>query len=183
MDERERLKTLLLQLSYEKKTVTLSSGRTSDFYIDVKQTSLHPEGACLLGGLLNRIIVENFSDARAIGGPTLGADPLVTAVAFASHLSQRPLAAFIVRKEPKSHGTEAWIEGTKNLQKGMPVVLVEDVLTTGSSLLKAAARVEEAGLVVVGMVLVVDREEGGKEEMAKRGYQIKSLFTRSELLS
>src|SRR5690349_13646686 len=114
-----RLKSLLLDLSYEKREVTLASGAKSDFYINVKQTSLHPEGAHLIGSLFLEKILKEFPQAQAVGGPTLGADPLSTALSLVSHQQKHPLPAFIIRKEPKSHGTQAWVEGDKNLKPGM----------------------------------------------------------------
>lgn len=182
MPNRERLKNLLLKLSYEKRDVTLASGRKSDFYIDVKQTSLHPEGAHLLGEALFDEIRTSFPDARAVGGPTLGADPLVSAVSMVSHLKKDPLPAFIIRKEPKAHGTGAWIEGGKNLAPAERVVLVEDVLTTGGSLLKAAEKVRYAGYQIEGLVVVVDREEGGRQAAEAKHFKLRSLFTKSQLL-
>lgn len=182
MPNRDRLKELLLKLSYEKRDVTLASGRKSDFYIDVKQTSLHPEGAHLLGEALFQEIRTSFPGARAVGGPTLGADPLVSAVSVISHLKMDPLSAFIIRKEPKSHGTGAWIEGEKNLSPGSRVVLVEDVLTTGGSLLKAAEKTLAAGYQIEGLLVVIDREEGGREATEAKKFKLRSLFTKSELL-
>jgi orotate phosphoribosyltransferase len=182
MNERARLKELLLELSYEKKKVTLASGRESDFYFDGKQTSLNPEGASLLGKLLVEKLVESFPDVQVVGGMTLGADPLVSAVALTSHLEGNPLPAFIIRKEPKRHGTQAWIEGFRNLKAGMKAAILEDVVTTGGSSLTAAKKAEEAGLKVVAVISVVDREEGGREAIESAGYRFETLFTKSELL-
>lgn len=183
MNPRERLKELLLKLSYEQKEVTLASGRKSDFYFDARQTALNPEGARLLGELFFERIQKENPPVEAVGGPTLGADPLVTSVALVSHLRKKPLPAFIIRKEPKKHGTLNWIEGFKNLRPGMRVVLLEDVITTGKSSLEAAQRALEAGLKVAGIFAVIDREEGGREAIEKAGYELKVLFTKSELLS
>lgn len=180
---RQKLKELLLKLSYEKREVTLASGKKSDFYFDGKQTSLNPEGAHLCGELFFETISKYFPEVAAVGGPTLGADPLVTAVSVVSFLRQKQLPAFIIRKEPKGHGTGAWIEGIKNLMPGMKVVILEDVVTTGGSSLKAVGRAEEAGLKVAGVIALVDREEGGRETIEKGGYSFKSLFTKTELLS
>lgn len=183
MDRRKRLKELLIQLSYEKKPVTLASGRRSDFYIDVKQTSLNPEGAHLLGEALFEEIRGSFPAAQGVGGPTLGADPLVSAISIVSHLKGHPLPAFIIRKEPKAHGTGAWIEGGKNLAPSSRVVLVEDVLTTGGSLLTAVEKTVQAGYKIEGLVVVVDREEGGREPVEAKRYKLRSLFTKAQLLS
>lgn len=178
---KEDLKTLLLQLSYEKRVIRLASGRESDFYFDGKQTSLHPRGALLLGHCFWKLLSCGEA-VTAIGGPALGACPLVTAISVESERQGRGIPAFIVRKEPKSHGTTAWIEGVKNLQPGMAVALVEDVVTTGGSLLKAIDRVEAEGYNVRRVLTIVDREEGGKEAFAARGLVLESLFTKSELI-
>lgn len=182
VDLKKRLKSLLLEKSYEKRDVILASGRKSDFYFDGKQTSLHPEGACLLGELLLEKILSQPVQIHAVGGPTLGADPLVTAVSLTSHLKGRPMPAFIIRKEPKGHGTGAWLEGIKNLKTGDRVLILEDVVTTGTSSLKACEKAREFGLNVHGILTVVDREEGGAETIRGAGYHFDSLFTKSELL-
>jgi len=134
MTDRERLKQLLLEKSYRKGIFTLSSGRTSDFYIDGKQTTLSAEGAYLCGKLLYNIIKENSEQIGAVGGMTLGADPLVTAVSLISYLEKTPIPAFIVRKEPKKHGTSKWIEGS--IETGARVAIVDDVVTSGGSIIK-----------------------------------------------
>jgi len=180
---RMRLKELILQFSYQKREVRLASGRLSDFYFDGKQTTLHPEGATLVGQGMMDIIQEHFAEAGAVGGPTLGADPIATAVSMVSYRRGFPIPAFIVRKEPKGHGTMSWIEGASHLQAGMRVVLVEDVITTGGSILKASRAVRDAGLVPLGVVVLVDREEGGKEALEAQGLKVFSLFKKSDLLS
>jgi len=183
MDNRQRLKEILLEKSYRKGTFTLTSGKTSDFYIDGKQSTLHAEGAYLCGKLLFELIAEAEQTINAVGGMTLGADPLVSAVSIVSFLEQAPIPAFIVRKEAKGHGTGNYIEGLKNLPEGSRVALVEDVVTTGGTLLKVIDRVEAAGFVVGLVVTVVDRQEGGAEVLADKGYPLKALFTRESLLS
>lgn len=180
--QKKRLKEIILKFSYEKRKVTLASGRSSDFYFDGKQTSLHPEGAFLLGELMWKIIQEHFPQTGAVGGPTLGADPLATAVSLISYQHGFGVPAFIVRKAPKGHGTGRWIEGNKHLRPGMRVVLLEDVVTTGGSIIKAAQQVREAGLVPVGVVVLVDRQEGGAENLQAAGLPLVSLFTKEELL-
>jgi orotate phosphoribosyltransferase len=177
---RAELLALLRNRSYEQKEVTLASGRKSDFYVDGKQTSLHPRGAYLLGKLLLEML-PRFGEVDAIGGPTLGADPLATSVALVSSIEGRPLPAFIVRKEPKGHGTKRWIEGQKNLAPGMRVVVIEDVVTTGGSGLQAVEKIEAEGYKVVGLLAVVDREEGAREAIEKAGYRFESLFTKTEI--
>jgi orotate phosphoribosyltransferase len=181
MNERERLKRIIKELSYEKRKVILASGRESDFYFDGKQTTLHPEGGYLTGKLFFEAI-KNVDGIEGVGGLTLGADPIATATSVVSFLEGRPIPAFIIRKEPKGHGTGAWLEGRKNFQPGAKVVIVEDVVTTGGSSMKAVRRAEEEGMTVLGIVTLVDREEGGREQIEKEGYWLKSIFTKSEIL-
>lgn len=176
------LKELLIKLSYEKKDVILASGKKSDFYFDGRQTALNPQGAYLLGEAFFDLIQKAPLPIEAVGGPTLGADPLVSAISVVSYLKKKPIPAFIIRKEPKKHGSQVWIEGLKNLKAGMSVAIIEDVITTGGSSLQAALRAKEAGLKVVAVFAVIDREEGGKEALQKAGYPLKALFTKSELL-
>ncbi len=183
MSDRAKLKQILLQKSYKKGTFTLSSGKKSDFYIDGKQTTLSAEGAYLCGKLLFELIKESNAAIKAVGGMTLGADPLVTAVSIISHLEHNPIPAFIVRKEAKGHGTGNYIEGLKNMPAGCTVALIEDVVTTGGTLLKVIDRVEAAGFKVGIIVTVVERQEGGTEALEQAGYSLKSIFTRQELLA
>jgi orotate phosphoribosyltransferase len=182
MTERQQLKQILLEKSYRKGTFTLTSGKTSDFYIDGKQTTLSAEGAYLCGKLLFNLIKEANADIRAVGGMTLGADPIVTAVSIASYLEDKSIPAFIVRKEAKGHGTGNYIEGLGNMEPGCSVALVEDVVTTGGTLLKVIDRVEAAGFKVGLVVTIVERQEGGAETLAKAGYPLQALFTRNELI-
>ncbi len=183
MNERQRLKEILLEKSYRQGTFTLTSGKTSDFYIDGKQTTLSAEGAYLCGKLILELIQKEKAPIQAVGGMTLGADPLVTAVSLVSYLENQSIPAFIVRKEAKGHGTGNYIEGLKNMPEGCSVALVEDVVTTGGTLLKVIDRVEAQGFKVGLVVTVVERQEGGVETLAKAGYKLESVFTREELLS
>ena len=180
---RQRLKELLLQKSYREGKVKLSSGLESDFYIDGKQTTLDAEGAYLCGRLLFDLIRTRGVEIGGVGGMTLGADPLVTAVSLVSYLDNEPIPAFIVRKEPKGHGTENYIEGKSNLPDGTKVALLEDVVTTGSTLLQVIDRVEAQGFKVGLVATIVDRQEGGEEALAAKGYKLLSIFTREELLA
>lgn len=179
---RVRLAKLLYERSYKEGEFILTSGRKSDFYFDGKQTALHPEGAYLIGHLFNNLLKKN-SSITAVGGLTLGADPLVTATSVISYQLGRPLPAFIVRKSPKGHGTNQYLEGLSNLQLGKPVAMLEDVVTTGGSLLTACERVKEAGFTIGMLCTVLDREEGGNEAIKEAGYELHSLFKRSELLA
>jgi len=182
MTEWNKLKEIIKEKSYEKRKVVLSSGLESDFYFDGKQTTLHAEGAYLTGKLFFEAI-KDIKDVEGVGGLTLGADPIATATSVASYLAGRPIPAFIIRKEPKGHGTGAWLEGRKNFRPGSPVVIVGDVVTSGGSSLKAIRRAEEEGLRVLGVVTLVDREEGGRENIEKEGYWLKAIFTKTDILS
>ena len=181
MDERNRLKEILLQKSYREGSFTLTSGQTSDFYIDGKQTTLSAEGAYLCGRLLFQLIRNHPERINGVGGMTLGADPLVTAVSVVSFLEKDPIPAFIVRKESKGHGTDNYIEGKNNLEPGGLVALVEDVVTTGGTLIKVIERVENEGFKVGLVATIVDRQEGGAEILAAQGYPLAAIFTREQL--
>ena len=178
--DRARLLELLTHLSYEKRKVTLSSGKESDFYVDCKKTALTAEGHFLIGRLILQAIWDKAAQARAVGGLTLGADPIASAVSLTSYLAGTPLTALIVRKEPKGHGTGQWVEGRSLLEAGTQVVVVEDVVTTGASTLKACERMELEGLKVAHVVALVDREEGGREAVEAKGYTLTTLFRRRD---
>ena len=179
---RDRLLQIIREKSYEKKEVTLASGKKSDFYIDCRQTTLHPEGAYLVGKIFYDMIKKSGLRIEAVGGPTMGADPIATAISLISHLEGNPMPAFIVRKEPKKHGLGQWIEGKKNLENGANVAIVEDVVTTGGSSIQAVKRAEEEGLKVVAVFAVVDREEGGSEKIREAGYEFKAIFTKGDVV-
>ena len=179
-DDRQRLLEMLRTLSYEKRSIVLSSGKTSDFYIDCKRTVLTPEGHYRVGRLLLDAIARETPQAAAVGGMTLGADPLASAVSLTSWIANKPLPAFIVRKERKGHGTGAWIEGRSNLKDRDPVAIVEDVVTTGASTLRAVERVVEEGLVVAGAFCLVDRDEGGRQALKDEGIALHALFVRRD---
>ena len=157
----------------------LTSGRKSRYYIDAKMTTLDPEGADLVA----RFILEKIKpfNVEAIGGYTLGADPIVSAVAVLSFQAKNPIPAFIVRKESKQHGEMKMIEGP--FKPGWRVAVVDDVVTTGGSTLKACRAVEQAGGKVEVAVTVVDRLEGGRENLEKAGFTFISLLTRDDLLA
>jgi orotate phosphoribosyltransferase len=177
--KRARLLARMAVLSYERREVTLASGLKSNFYIDCKQTVLTAEGHFLVGSLLLGLLRERAPAVEAIGGLTMGADPLASAVSTLSYVVGRPLAAFYVRKEPKGHGTGQWIEGVKSLRPGMPVAIVEDVVTTGGSALKAIARAREFGLEIKLILGLVDREEGGREAL-EREAPLVTLFRKRD---
>lgn len=182
MDEQARLKELLLEKSYREGTFKLTSGNTSDFYVDGKQTTLSAEGAYLCGRLLFKLIKNHHEKIDGVGGMTLGADPLVTAVSIVSHLENEPIPAFIVRKESKGHGTDNYLEGKNNLAPGALVALVEDVVTTGGTLIKVIERVEKEGFRVGLVATIVDRQEGGAEKLEAHGYPLATIFTREQLI-
>ena len=181
-EEKRRLWTLLVAQSVERRRVVLASGRESDFYVDCKRTVLTAEGHWLTGRLLFALTKQLAPQAVGVGGMTMGADPLASAVSLMSHLAQQPLHAFYVRKEPKGHGTNRWIEGLFGVPPGARLAMVEDVVTTGGSTLKAIERVEEAGYGVEAVAALVDRQEGGKEALEARGYRLGSLFLKSDFL-
>lgn len=181
--DKEKLKQEFIQLVKEKSLITnvqrvLTSGRVSSYYIDAKMTTLDPKGANLTARLLLEVLKPY--DIDAIGGYTLGADPIVSSVAALSADTERPLPAFIVRKEPKKHGERKMIEGP--FERGWRVAVVDDVVTTGGSTLKACKAVEEEGGKVVVALALVDRLEGGRESLEKQGYTFISLITRDDLL-
>lgn len=177
--QRARLGALLVERAYEAREVVLASGRRSNFYIDCKQVTLSAEGHFLIGQLMRATIERVAPEAQAVGGLTMGADPLASAVSLVSFLAGRPLPAFLVRKEPKGHGTEQWLEGQGNLVPGMPVVILEDVITTGASTLRAIDRTRAAGLRVVHVVALVDREEGGRQAVEAE-VPMTALFCRED---
>jgi orotate phosphoribosyltransferase len=179
--QRARLLELLRTLAFENRQVTLSSGKTSNFYIDTKQVSLTAEGHFLIGQLFWALIQHNAPRVEAFGGMTMGADPLASATSLTSFLAGVPRPAFYVRKEPKGHGTGAYIEGGKSLRPGMAVVVLEDVVTTGASTLRAVERVRAAELEVVHVVALVDRQEGGREAIEEL-VPLTALFQRQDFL-
>ncbi len=176
MQEKARLKEIILAKSYRKGKFKLSSGLESDFYVDGKQTTLDAEGSYLCGKLIYELISKCSKDISSVGGMTLGADPLVTAASMVSFLEKEPIPAFIVRKEAKGHGTQNYIEGQSNIPAGAYVALLEDVVTTGGTLIKVIERVENQGYKVGLVVTIVDRQEGGVECLADAGYKLEAIF-------
>ena len=175
--DRDRLRGLLREHSLMFGDFTLASGRKSSFYFDSKRTTLLPEGAYLTAVEVLDILTRNAIEADAIGGLTLGADPIVCPVAALSHLAGRPIRAFIVRKESKEHGTGRRIEG--RLEPGSRVVVVDDVVTTAGSTLAAIDAAEREGHRVVAVVCIVDREEGGTEKLSR--WPFFPIFRKSEI--
>lgn len=178
---KKRLAHILIERSYMEGDFTLASGKKSTYYFDCRQTSLHPEGAWLIGNLFVGMVRD--LPVAAVGGMTMGADPLISAASIASHLLGRPLAGLIVRKSIKDHGTGRYIEGLANVSAGDSVAMLEDVVSTGGSVLQACERVRAAGLKVAVICCVLDRGEGGREALEQAGYAVRSIFTRSEFLA
>lgn len=178
--KRHRLTEILRSESLRKGDFVLASGRRSTYYLDCRRTTLHAEGAFLVGHLILEAIDRRGWRVAAVGGLTLGADPMATAAAVVSHIQGRPVHAFLVRKEAKAHGTGQQIEGAP--PAGSAVVLVEDVITTGGSTLIARDACRAAGLEVRGVVALVDREEGGRAALEAEGLAVEALFTAKELL-
>jgi orotate phosphoribosyltransferase len=180
MTDHERLVRLLAARSARRGTFTLASGRQSSLYIDARLTTMTPDGQQLIGRLgLDAIRVADWR-ADAVGGLTLGADPIAYAICHSSAASDRPLKAFTVRKEAKAHGTGKQVEGP--LASGDHVVIVEDVITTGGSAGRAAEAVTRAGAIILGVLALVDREEGGREHLESLGFHVQALTTASEIV-
>ncbi len=181
MELKRRLARLLVEKSYREGDFVLASGRRSDYYFDCRVTALHAEGSWLIGTLFNHMLRE--LDIKGVGGMTLGADPLVSATTVISHEQGRPLNGLLVRKEAKGHGTGQYVEGLGNFKAGDRVAMLEDVVTTGGSLLKACHRITDAELSIVAVCAILDREEGGREKLREAGYELLALFTRAELVA
>lgn len=181
MDERERLKALLLERSVRLGDFTLASGARSSYYVDARQTTMTAEGQRLSGRVGYDLIEEAGWDVTHIGGLTLGADPVTYAIAHHSCSRARVLDGFTVRKEAKAHGTGRQIEG--GLPTDARVVVIEDAVTTGESAIKAILAVREHGAHVVGVLCLVDRNEGGSERLAELELKLISAFSGPELLA
>ena len=177
----DRLAALLAERSAKRGNFTLASGKQSTLYIDARLTTMSPDGLTLIGPLGFAAIEQAGWQADAVGGLTLGADPVAYAVSYASAVAGRPVRAFTVRKEAKQHGTGKLIEGP--FREGDRVVVVEDVITTGGSALRAIAAVRAAGGTVVGVLAVVDREEGGREAIEAAEVPVLSLARAADVVA
>jgi orotate phosphoribosyltransferase len=178
---KNRLIELVIEKAFrysEEPVFRLVSGRMSNYYFNCKAVTLHPEGMYLIGNLMFDLIQD--LKVKGIGGLTLGADPIAYAVSYTSYLKGTPVEAFVVRKTAKSHGTMQWIEG--NIIKGDKVVIVDDVITTGKSTIEAITRSHEAGLQIVKVIALIDRQEGGKEAIEALGYKLTPVITREEVM-
>ena len=176
-DLKEKLFALLTKEALKRGEFTLSSGKKSSYYLDGRVITLTPEGAYLVASIILEMV--EGQDIVAIGGPTLGADPIVGAVAAISYIKQTPVKTFIVRKATKEHGTQRQIEGPALENKGK-VILVDDVATTGKALIEAKATLDKAGIPVDTAIVIVDRLEGAKDNLAKAGLRLESIFTIKE---
>ena len=181
MTDKELLTTLLAERSSKKGHFVLASGRESDFYVDARLTTMSPEGLAVIGRLGLSVLGESGWRVDAVGGLTLGADPISYAISHASAGSTHPLRAFTVRKEAKTHGTGKLIEGP--FRPTDHVVVIEDVITTGGSALRAIEAVRAAGGTVSGVLAVVDRQEGGRENLESAGVAVIALTTASEIMA
>lgn len=180
MDDRERLRNLLLQRSVRLGDFVLASGLRSDYYVDARRTTMSAEGQFLVGRVGLAAIHAHGFDATHVGGLTMGADPIAYAIAHRSYIDGTPFDAFSVRKQAKEHGTGQRIEG--GLPPDARCVMVEDSMTTGGSTLKAIDAVEELGARVVGVLTLVDRSEDASALFGARGIPLASVFTGAELL-
>jgi orotate phosphoribosyltransferase len=187
VDAQSELRALLIRKSVCRGTFTLASGATSDLYVDCRQTTMDPHGALLVGrvgwALLRRVVKErNLTLINAIGGLTLGADPIALSIGIAAHLEdpRSTVGMFTVRKSAKTHGRGKLIEGV--FKEGDAVVIIDDVITTGGSTLQAIDAVEAAGGRVQFVLVLVDRQEGGRANIEARGHSVVAMFTRADLV-
>ena len=181
MTDYSALITLLAERSAKRGRFKLASGKESDFYIDARLTTMSPDGLAMIGPLALLALREKGWQVDAIGGLTLGADPISYSISYASAASDHPLRAFTVRKEPKAHGTGKLLEGP--VKEGDHVAVIEDVITTGGSALRAIEAVRNAKASVVGVLALVDREEGGRQAIESAGVGVISLVTASQIIA
>jgi len=179
---KDKLLRLILDKAFKyskEPTFKLVSGRMSNYYFNCKSVTLHPEGMYLIGNIIFDMI--NNTGIKGIGGLTLGADPIADAVAYTSYLKNSPVQAFVVRKIAKAHGTMQWIEG--NITAGDKVAIVDDVITTGKSTIEAITKAKEGRLDIVKVIALVDRQEGGKENIEALGHTVETVVTREEVMA
>jgi orotate phosphoribosyltransferase len=181
MTDHSALVALLAERSTKRGQFVLSSGKQSTFYIDARLTTMSPEGLSIIGPLALSVLEQTGWSIDAIGGLTLGADPISYAISYASADSDHPLRAFTVRKDVKAHGTGKQLEGP--FKRGDRVAVIEDVITTGGSALKAIDAIRKADGIVVGVLALVDREEGGLQELEKTGVPVIALVTASQIIN
>jgi orotate phosphoribosyltransferase len=181
MTRHDQLVHLLATKSAQHGQFTLASGVQSSLYIDARMTTMSPEGLAIIGPLGLEALWQSHWNPNSIGGLTLGADPISYAIAYASASADLPLRAFTVRKQAKTYGTNKQIEGPFN--SGDRVAIVEDVITTGRSALQAIDAVVTAGATVIGVIALVDREEGGRLQIERAGYHVITLVTATEIVA
>ena len=175
MYNKEELKKIILERSLKFGEFILASGKKASYYLDGKQTTLDAKGLTLVGEGILELLQADGKLPDAVGGMSIGADPITAAILTVAGMKGLELRGFLVRKESKGHGTNKFVEGP--VKAGDTVVVVEDVVTTGGSSLKAIERLEEAGIKVEGVIAIVDRMEGGAEAFQSRGYTLRSLLT------
>ncbi|MGD0819479.1 MAG: orotate phosphoribosyltransferase [Desulfomonilia bacterium] len=177
MNKIDQLKEIIRHDAVKFGKFTLSSGKESDLYVDLRKVTLNPVGASIIGSLISDIIKNRKVDA--VGGMSVGADPIAVATSLAAYQEGREIMAFLVRKNQKTHGTGNVIEGP--IKPGQRAIVVEDVITTGASTISAIERIKEAGLEIELVVAIFDRCEGGREAIEALGYEVRSLLTRHDL--
>ncbi len=178
---KERLAKIIIERSFkysEDPPFTLASGKKSNYYFNCKPTTLDPEGMNLIGEIIFDMLKND--DITAAGGLTLGADPIANAVSVISFQKGKPIKSFIVRKDVKEHGTKSAVEG--NVLPGEKVVVIDDVITTGASTITAIEQAQKAGLIVAKVVALIDREEGGRENILRYIKNIDTVFTRTQIM-
>lgn len=178
---KERLGAIILERSFkysENPPFTLASGKQSNYYFNCKPTTLDPEGMNLIGAIIFDMLKD--TDITAAGGLTLGADPIANALSVISYQKGKPIKSFIVRKDAKDHGTKSAIEG--NVSSGEKIVIIDDVITTGGSTITAIEQARRAGLNVAMVITLIDREEGGRENILQYVDNIKSILSRTEIM-
>ena len=179
---KNRLAEIIMTKSFQYRDnppFTLASGRTSNYYFNCKPTTLDPEGMNLIGMIIFAMLAD--TDVSAAGGLTLGADPIANALSLISYQRGKPIKSFIIRKDVKGHGTKSAVEG--DVRPGEKVAIIDDVITTGGSTLTAIERAREAGLIIERVVTLVDREEGGRENILRQVARVDAVYTRSEIMS
>jgi len=179
---KKRLAEIIMEKSFrysDNPPFTLASGRTSNYYFNCKPTTLDPEGMNLIGMIVFEMLAD--TGVSAAGGMTLGADPIANALSLISYQQGKPIKSFIIRKEVKEHGTRSAVEG--DILPGEKVAIIDDVITTGGSTITAIERARDAGLVIELVIALIDREEGGRENIARYVDRIEAVFTRSEIMS
>lgn len=179
---KERLGEIIIERSFkyrEDPPFTLASGKKSNYYFNCKPTTLDPEGMNLIGAIVFDMLKD--TDITAAGGLTLGADPIANALSVISYQKGKPIKSFIVRKDIKDHGTKSTIEG--NVRQGEKVAIIDDVITTGASTITVIEQARKEGLNVELVITLIDREEGGKENILQHVDNIKTILTRTEIMN